>query len=190
MSCRSKQDDGGARRSRYGSGQLRVARSFRLQTPQCTDMSRGVLLRTLFGCLAVCLRRWPLLALLSVYLVRPCAGRHLLSLPAAKKVGKESGLQPLALRCPFGHQPGTAQDETCSRTTHVSDKAVIRSSVALRAPPSGTSPSGQLHLPEAPTIVPYKARSDQITFSRSHAEARSIAVTTTITMISTAAVDA
>src|ERR1700733_2409252 len=30
-----------------------------------------------------------------------------------------------------------ARDETCPRTTLVSDKAFIRSSVALRAPPSG-----------------------------------------------------
>ena len=38
--------------------------------------------------------------------------------------------------CP---QPGTAQDETCRRTPRVSEKAVIRSGVALCAPRSGTT---------------------------------------------------
>jgi len=32
------------------------------------------------------------------------------------------------------------RDKTCPRLSHVSDKALIRSSVALRAPPSGISP--------------------------------------------------
>src|ERR1700679_987844 len=41
----------------------------------------------------------------------------------------------------LGFSPGTAQDETFPRATRVGDKAVIRSSVALRAPPSGTTPS-------------------------------------------------
>jgi hypothetical protein len=34
---------------------------------------------------AVCLRRWPLLVFMSVYLYCPCAGRHLLFFAAAKK---------------------------------------------------------------------------------------------------------
>jgi hypothetical protein len=39
--------------------------------------------------LAVCLRRWPFLAFLSVYQLRPCAGRHLLSLPPRRKESKQ-----------------------------------------------------------------------------------------------------
>jgi hypothetical protein len=41
------------------------------------------------GALIVCLRRWPFLALLSVYQLRPCAGRHLLSLPPRRKESKQ-----------------------------------------------------------------------------------------------------
>jgi hypothetical protein len=35
--------------------------------------------------LVVCLRRWPFLDFLLVYLGRPCAGRHSLSLPPQRK---------------------------------------------------------------------------------------------------------
>jgi hypothetical protein len=56
---------------------------------------------------------------------------------AAKKAG--CNRQPVVRH--LGLRPGTAQDETCPRTAHVSDKALIRSRVALRAPRSGTAPS-------------------------------------------------
>jgi hypothetical protein len=46
-------------------------------------------LGVLFGC-------WPFLEFTVVYWCCPCAGRHLLSLHAAKKVGKESGFTPPA----------------------------------------------------------------------------------------------
>jgi hypothetical protein len=39
----------------------------------------------------------------------------------------------------LGLRPGTAQDKTCPRSFRASDKAVIRSSVALRAPLLGTT---------------------------------------------------
>jgi hypothetical protein len=38
---------------------------------------------------------------------------------------------------------GTAQNETLSRTTRAGDKVVIRSSVALRAPPPGITGSAK-----------------------------------------------
>jgi hypothetical protein len=40
---------------------------------------------------------WPFLEIAVVYWRCPCAGRHLLSLLAAKKVGKESSFTPLTL---------------------------------------------------------------------------------------------
>jgi hypothetical protein len=52
--------------------------------------------------------------------------------------------QPLVSH--LGLRPETAQDETCPRTTRASDKALIRSGVALRAPPSGTTPPLQIQL--------------------------------------------
>jgi len=43
----------------------------------------------------------------------------------------------------LGLLPGTALDKTRPRTTPVSDKAVIRSGVALRAPPKGITDGGR-----------------------------------------------
>ena len=55
----------------------------------------------------------------------------------SKQRKRASNRQPVGVH--LGHPLGTAQGETRSRAAPVRDKALIRSSVALRAPPSGTT---------------------------------------------------
>jgi hypothetical protein len=57
----------------------------------------------------------------------------------SKQRKRASNRQPVGVH--LGHPLGTAQGETRSRAAPVRDKALIRSSVALRAPPTGTTPS-------------------------------------------------
>jgi hypothetical protein len=58
-------------------------------------------------------------------------------------LAKQAGCNRQPVGVHLGHPPETAQDKTCPRTTRGSDKALIRSSVALRTPPSGTTPSAK-----------------------------------------------
>ena len=75
----------------------------------------------------------------------PVRGGTYFSLPAAKKSRqKKAGSHRQPVVSHPGLLAGTAQRETCPRAAHAGDKAVIRSSVALRAPPSG------MPLPSAP----------------------------------------
>jgi hypothetical protein len=84
---------------------------------------------------------WPFLVLLSVYWRCPCAGRHLLFFAAAKKSRqKKAGCNRQLVVSHPSLPRGTAQDETRPRTLPLSDKALIRSSVALRAPLKGMAP--------------------------------------------------
>jgi hypothetical protein len=85
---------------------------------------------------------WPFLDLLLVYLRCPCAGQHSLFFAAAKKSKQKkagSNRQPVGVR--LAGEPVWVRDETISRTSRARDQAVIRSSVALRAPPLGITPS-------------------------------------------------
>ena len=67
----------------------------------------------------------------------PLCGAALTFFAAAKKVSKESGSHRQPVGVTFWRETGVVRDETVSRTARVSDKALIRSSVALRASPSG-----------------------------------------------------
>jgi hypothetical protein len=80
---------------------------------------------------------------LSGLLASPLCGAALTFFAAAaKKVSKESGLQPPACSEPSRSSTGNGPTrEVLSRAANVGDKAVIRSSVALRAPPLGIAPS-------------------------------------------------
>jgi hypothetical protein len=70
----------------------------------------------------------------------PLCGAALTFFAAAKKVSKESGSHRQPVAVSLAGEPALVRDETRPRTTHFSDKALIRSSVALRAPPYGITP--------------------------------------------------
>ena len=86
--------------------------------------------RVSFGCLPMALA-FP--CILIGLLASPLCGAAPTFFAAAKKAG--CNRQPVVSH--LGHPAETAQDEMCPRATYLRDKALIRSSVALRAPPSG-----------------------------------------------------
>jgi len=90
----------------------------------------------------VCLRRWPFLAFLSVYQGAPLYGAALTFFAGAqRKQAKKAGSHRQLVGVHPWRETGTAQDGTRPRATNPGDKAVIRSSVALRAPPAGITPA-------------------------------------------------
>jgi hypothetical protein len=106
--------------------------------------------------LAVCLRLWPFFAFLLVWLFACGFGLSLRSywficvapmrgsthfLCGRKESEQRKRLTPPARRCLPRTVSLVVRDKTVPRTTRVSDQAIIRSRVALRAPPSGMHPS-------------------------------------------------
>jgi hypothetical protein len=92
------------------------------------------LIRFVFGCVRTVLA-FPCFVI--GLLASPLCGAALTFSAAAKKVSKESGLQPPARRCPPLYVTGSgARRDAPSPHLH---PAFIRSSVALRAPPTGTT---------------------------------------------------
>ena len=89
--------------------------------------------RVSFGCLPMALA-FP--CILIGLLASPLCGAAPTFFAAAKKAG--CNRQPVVSH--LGHPAETAQDEMCPRATYLSDKALIRSSVALRAPLLGITP--------------------------------------------------
>ncbi len=90
-----------------------------------------------FGCLPTALAS-P--CFLSGLLASPLCGAALTFFAAAKKVSKESGLTPPACRCPSLFNRKRPKTRRALARPAASDKALIRSSVALRAPRMGIKP--------------------------------------------------
>jgi hypothetical protein len=96
------------------------------------------LVRFAFGCLPTALA-FPCFVI--ALLASPLCGAAPTFFAAAKKVGKENGLQPPALSEPSRSSTGNGpRRDLPSHHISVRDKALIRSSVALRAPPLGITP--------------------------------------------------
>jgi hypothetical protein len=73
--------------------------------------------------------------------VSPLCGAALTFFAAAKKVSKESGSHRQPVGVSHWTEIGAVRNKMVSRAAFLRDQALIRSSVALRAPPSGITPS-------------------------------------------------
>ena len=101
------------------------------------------------------LRCWPFLDFLVVYLRCPCAGRHLLSLHAAKKVSKESGLPPQILkRIPWlGGGSGSSGIRALAHSALVTKQSFFRRRCARRRGSSLNTRSVSPLLKFSPCVV-------------------------------------